>query len=215
MDQPALVPSGLVVDDEQARDVGEHVDERAGVVRVGGQPRLGLDHHADGAERRQVVIRAGGGGRDPVVDSLDGRGEDVRLEVFGVEQVVLEQIARLGRLGERGHRTEGAWPVVQEDEPVLQRRGQVADVPAARDAARPRRAIGGGDHAGGCGRAERGDDRAGGQGRCAFHAIPSIRGAHARRPRACLVGPHAPASGRPAEGGPRRCRRRLMRNLRM
>jgi len=58
VDHPSLVPAALVVDDEQAREIGEHVDEGADVVRIGGQVRLGLDDHPHGTDRRQATPHA-------------------------------------------------------------------------------------------------------------------------------------------------------------
>jgi hypothetical protein len=72
VDHPALVPAGLVVDDEKAGDIREDVDERSGIAGIGRQSGLRLERDAHRADRRQTAVRAiGGGRRRAIVDAGD------------------------------------------------------------------------------------------------------------------------------------------------
>ena len=82
-----LVPAALVVDHEQRRDVGEHIVERTGVVRVGRQPRLGLQHDAHRADRRQAAIADGYRQLDVIIHPGDYPSKNVRFEAGCVEQI--------------------------------------------------------------------------------------------------------------------------------
>jgi hypothetical protein len=127
VNHPAFVPAGLVVDDEQTRQVGPDIDESFHVVRVGRQAGLGLQRHAHGTDRRQLVI--GGIGRRGdcvIVDAREDGREDVRLESRGIEQVVLEQLARLVSFGECAlWLIRSVRPRRDAREKVLQRRRQI------------------------------------------------------------------------------------------
>ena len=133
VDHPTLVPAALVVDDEQSGNIGEDVDERSGIPGIGGQAGLGLERDPHGADRRQPAVAARGGQLRLIVDAGDPGGEDVRLKAGGVQQVVLEQLARLVGFGERLHREKRVRAVRHSDEPLFQRLRQVDDVPAVGD----------------------------------------------------------------------------------
>ncbi|ABF88336.1 putative lipoprotein [Myxococcus xanthus DK 1622] len=133
VNHPPLVPAALVVDDEKTRDVRDDVDERSRVIRVDREPLLGLQDEAHRSNRRKIAVGARGGEHRRVVDARDERGEDVGLEVVGVEEVVLEQLTRAIGLGVEldGKRTVGSTRKPREL--VLQLRRQRRHVPAGHD----------------------------------------------------------------------------------
>src|SRR5207249_8772633 len=109
-------------------DVREHVDERANVARIGWKAWLRLDEQADRTDRRQATVGAGRGELDGVVDAWENRREDVRLEMVRVHEVILEQPARLVRLGERLDGQRAMGPAGEPQEPLPERLRQRPDV---------------------------------------------------------------------------------------
>ena len=138
VDHPPLVPAALVVDHEQPGDIGEDVDERPHVVGIGRQVRLRLQDHAHRAEGGETAVGPGGGEHRGVVDSGYRAGERVRLEARRIQQVVLEELARLGlegrlvemSLGVRLGRELAVRSPRQLNEPIAERAGQMANVAA-------------------------------------------------------------------------------------
>ena len=100
MNHPSFIPAALIVNDEQARDVGEYVDERPDVVGIRWQAWLRFKDYTDRANRGQAAIGARGGKHGSVVDARDDARKGVRLKSSRIQQVVLEELARFGR--ERG-----------------------------------------------------------------------------------------------------------------
>src|SRR3982751_6042136 len=81
------------------------------------------------AESRQSTVGGVRGRGDRViVHAGNDRREDVGLEAARVEQVILEQLARLVAFRERAHRREGVRPFRQLTERELERPGQARDV---------------------------------------------------------------------------------------
>jgi methylglyoxal synthase len=66
-----------------------------------------------------------------IVDARKDLGEDVGLEAGGIQQIVLEKAAGLIGFIIYLCRQLAVGPVCQSDKPVLQRLGQVNDIPTA------------------------------------------------------------------------------------
>src|SRR5437867_9444476 len=99
MDHPPFVPATLVVDDEQAGDVGEYVDERPNVVRIGWQAGLGFKNYPHRAHGRQAAVRASRGEHCRVVHTGYQARKGIRLKAGCIQQVILKELAGFG--GER------------------------------------------------------------------------------------------------------------------
>jgi hypothetical protein len=84
MDHPAFVPPAFVVDDEQAGNIGEDVDEGIRIVRIRWQPRLGLQHEAHGSHCRQSTVAAGYAQLSMVVDPRENLREYIGLKAAGI-----------------------------------------------------------------------------------------------------------------------------------
>ena len=123
MNHPAFVPAALVVDDEQAGDIGKNIDERANIVRIGRQTRFRLHHDANGTDRRQTAIRAGRREHRLIVYAGERLGENVRLETICTEQVVLKELARLIGFGKGLSRQRAVRPAGQPPQCSLQLAG--------------------------------------------------------------------------------------------
>ncbi len=133
-DHPAFVPAGLIVDNEQTRDIGPPIDECTHVVRVGGQTGFGFEAQTDSTQAGHLGVGGiGAGGNRAVIDARDQRGKHVGLEIVGVQQVILKELSRVIGLGERRHRQKAMRSRRHIAEPVLERRGQVDHVSAVDD----------------------------------------------------------------------------------
>ena len=136
VDHPSLVPPALVVDHEQPRDVREYVDERAHVVGIGRQARLGLQDHAHRANGGQAAVGSGRSEHRRVVDAGYQARERVRLEAGRVQQEILKELARLGlegwlvemRFGVGLRRELAVRAPRQLNEPIPERPWQMANV---------------------------------------------------------------------------------------
>src|SRR5215813_10069854 len=124
VDHPPFIPTALVVDDEHWGNVGENIDERARIRRIGRKTGLGLQDDADGAERWQPAVSPGDGQLYvSVIHPRDYGSKHVGFETGGVQQVILKQLTGPVGLGERLHRQVGMRSVGQLSQPVLQRIG--------------------------------------------------------------------------------------------
>src|SRR5262249_26206343 len=138
VNHPTFVPAALVIDHEQTRDVGKDIDERANVVRVGRQAGLGLEHDPYRSDRRETAVWSGCREHSLVVHARDQAGERVRLKSQGVQQVILEKLARLGlargcirvSFGIGLRRQLAVRSTRLPNQPVLEWSGQIDDVAA-------------------------------------------------------------------------------------
>src|ERR1700676_2102250 len=89
VNHPTLIPPALVVDDKQRRDVREDVYKCFRITRVGWQPGLKLENHADGSKCRQAAVASRGGELCGIVDAGKNLRKDVGFKAFRVEQIVL------------------------------------------------------------------------------------------------------------------------------
>jgi hypothetical protein len=138
-DHPAFVPSCLVIDHKEARDVCEHVDEGTRIVWVRRQSLLGLQNQPHGANCRQAAVREVGSGRNRfVIDSWDLRSEDVGLKFRCIEEIVLKQLTGIVGLGKGYHRREGIRSLCQLDQPILERCGEKLDIASLEKPSRDR-----------------------------------------------------------------------------
>src|ERR1700675_2843653 len=133
VNHPTFIPSALVVDDKQRRDVREDVQKCFRVTRVGGQPWLELENHADGSECWQAAVASRDGELCGIVDAGKDLRKDVGFEALRVEQIILNQLPRLVRFGKYLHRQKGVRTVRQLREPVLERVGKLGYVAASAD----------------------------------------------------------------------------------
>ena len=85
MDHPPFIPATLVINHEQAGEIGKDVNEGPNVVGIRRQPRLGFHDKTDRADGRQSAIRAGCGQHGAVVGAHNLAGKDVRLETARTE----------------------------------------------------------------------------------------------------------------------------------
>ena len=133
MDHPPFVPAGLIINDEEPGDISEHVNERTGVVGISRQTGLGFQYHPNSADGGQVAVGSSRGRCDAVIEAWYGGGKDVGLKAGGIQQVVLEKLARAVGLRKDGQRQVGMRPPREFDEPRCKRGGQKANVTAMSD----------------------------------------------------------------------------------
>ena len=120
VDHPTFIPTALVVNDKQWRNVSEDIVEGSWILGIGRKPRLGLQHDPHGADRRQSAISSGDGQLHVVIHPGKYSGKDVRFETSRVQQVILEQLTGRIGFGEHLHRRIGVRPVGQLNQPSLQ-----------------------------------------------------------------------------------------------
>src|SRR5260370_21088936 len=104
------------------------MDEGRRVVGVRGQPRLRVQCDSNRSDCRQSTIAAGRGQLSAVVDAGEYLGEEIGLEAVSIEQVVLEQLTRLVRLGKYLQRQIRVRSIRQSDQLILERLRQLHDV---------------------------------------------------------------------------------------
>src|SRR5258708_17378745 len=89
VNHPTFVPTALVCDYEQRRDVREDVQKCFRIIWVGGQPWFELEYHADGSECRQAAVAPRGAELHGVVDPGKNLSKHVRFKAARIQQIIL------------------------------------------------------------------------------------------------------------------------------
>src|SRR5262249_35553462 len=100
VNHPALVPAGLVVDYEKARDIREKINGGSNIVGTRGQACLWLQDDAHRADSWQLAVRPSRSRFGSIVNAWDYRSEHVWFETGSIEQIVLEKLTWFCRFAE-------------------------------------------------------------------------------------------------------------------